>query len=425
MTAANELPAHVAARRICAGDLKIRDLVEACLDRIDQRDEDVRAWVHLDPSRLRQAADRLDGTPVAGPLFGLPVGIKDIIDTADQPTAYGSPIYARHQPRSDAVPVAQVRAAGGLIAGKTVTTEFAYFSPGPTRNPHNPAHTPGGSSSGSAAAVADFQVPLAFGTQTAGSVIRPAAYCGVVGYKPTFDDFNLTGVKCFSPALDTLGLFARAVADLSLLRRALAADHDPPGPVDRAPVVGIFKVYEWDQADAAMQAAVETTAESLAGAGATVLEVTPAEVFAKAAAAQNRLMAFDACRSFLPEYQNHGEQLSPQLSQLIEQGLALGHDDYLETAAIRRQCLAALEPVFQEYDLLMMPAAPGEAPAGLEATGDPVFNRIPTFLGLPCLALPGHTGPNGLPLGIQFVGRRHGDRDLLAAAAWIEPRLAG
>ncbi len=415
-----------AARQAIADDrLSVRDLVESCLARIEERQPVVRAFEYVAIDEMRAAADLAADIPKTGPLCGLPFGIKDIIDTANMPTAYGSPIYRNHIPSFDATCVSMVKAAGGLIAGKTVSTEFAYSTPGVTSNPHNPNHTPGGSSSGSAAAVADFQVPLAFGTQTAGSVIRPSSFCGIVGYKPTFNDFNLTGVKCFSPTLDTLGVHCRAVEDLPLVRAALTNDLTKVIAREIPPRIGIFKQAEWEQATPAMQTAIDKTAASLQAQGAEVYVIERADIFSAAIAAQTDIMSFDAARSFGPEYFARKSSLSAGLIELVERGRTITQNEIRHALIVREQCTGEFRKVFQKTDFVMMPSAPGEAPLGLSSTGDAIFNRIPTFLGLPAISLPGHVGDLGLPLGIQFVGQAHQDNDLIAAALWLEHRLLG
>jgi amidase len=417
------MSARTARQAIADGKMSVRELVEGCLARIEGRQQIVKAFEYVAVDKTGIDVDPSVALRTAGALYGLPFGIKDIIDTAGIPTEYGSPIYRGHIPEFDAACVTMVKAAGGLIAGKTVSTEFAYSTPGSTTNPHNSEHTPGGSSSGSAAAVADFQVPLAFGTQTAGSVIRPSSYCGIVGYKPTFNDFNLTGVKCFSPTLDTLGVHCRAVEDLPLVRAALAHDTMAVLPRDMPPRIGVFKQAEWEQATPAMKAAIDKTASTLQSHGADVYVVDLAEIFADAIKAQNEIMFFDAARSFGPEYMMNKSLLSPSLIELVQKGQTITHEEIRHALLVKEQCLAEIQKIFQDTDVLMMPSAPGEAPAGLDSTGDAIFNRIPTFLGLPAISLPGHVGDLGLPMGIQFVGSAHQDNDLIAAALWLEHRL--
>jgi amidase len=428
MDTANLLSAAEAARRIAAGRLSSERLVRACLDRIAERDPEVGAWEQLDPDAAIAQARARDASPPLGPLHGVPVGVKDIIDTADLPTGYGSPIWAGHRPRCDAACVALVRAAGGIVLGKTVTTEFAYFTPGRTANPHDLGHTPGGSSSGSAAAVADHMVPLALGTQTAGSVIRPAAFCGVVGYKPTFGTVSRAGVLPFAESLDTVGAFARDVAGAALLV-AVAAARPDLGTVDadapaRAPRIGVHPATSWGSAAEASRHALADAAARLDRAGAEVADADPPAWFADLPDAQRTVMAFEAARAFAPERRDHGDRLSPTLRALLDDGDRHSPAEYLDALRLARAGRQALAALFERHDLLLTPSAPGPAPPGLAATGDPMFNRAWTLLGTPCLHLPTGTAPGGLPVGVQLVGRPGGDAQLLAMAAWAEERLA-
>ncbi len=417
MTDANELSATQARAALDQGKLSPMELYAACRARIEAREDTVKAWCHLP-----ETGGDLDA-PLPGPLSGLPVGVKDIIDTVDMPTTYGSAAYADYQPGMDAACVALTKAAGGIVMGKTVTTEFAYFQPGKTANPHNPGHTPGGSSSGSAAAVADCMVPFAFGTQTGGSVIRPAAYCGVVGYKATRGSLPLYGVKALSHDLDTLGWFCREVADIHLMRAALVGapvDFDGAG---LKPKVGLCRTHEWDEADADGKNAVEAAAKCLAAAGAEVVEVELPAPFGELVEQQKLVMAQNAARDLAFEYQNHLERISPHIIGLIEQGQAVEYDSYLAALAAAEQGRRKLNGIFGSVDVLLCPSAPGEAPAGLDGTGDPVFNRMWTLLGNPCINLPGHTGARGLPVGVQAVGVLGGDEKLLAHCRWMEQRI--
>jgi Asp-tRNA(Asn)/Glu-tRNA(Gln) amidotransferase A subunit family amidase len=426
MDPANLLAASVAVVRIAAGELTSEGLVRACLERIAERDADVGAWEHVDPeATLAEARDR-DTSPPLGPLHGLPVGVKDIIDTADMPTGYGSPIWRGHRPDRDAACVALVRAAGGVILGKTVTTEFAYFTPGRTANPHDLGHTPGGSSSGSAAAVADHMVPVAFGTQTAGSIIRPAAFCGVVGYKPSFGTISRSGVLSFAESLDTVGALARSVADAALLasvaaRRADLLVPDTPGPVPR---VGVHRTADWELVSAGSQAAVSDVARRLARAGAAVSDAVLPAWFAELPSAQATVMAFEAARAFASELREHGARLSPTLRHLLDKGGGLSPREYLDALGLAQAGRQELAALFERHDLVLTPSAPGAAPPGLGATGDPVFNRTWTLLGTPCVHLPTGTSERGLPVGAQLVGRPGDDARVLAMAAWAERRLA-
>ncbi len=406
-------------------ELSATALTEACLARIKARDPELKAWVYLDPDTARAQARACDAAGPKPPLYGVPVGVKDIIDTADMPTAYGSRVYRDHRPAADADCVARVRAAGGVILGKTVTTEFAYRHPfGETRNPHAPEHTPGGSSSGSAAAVADFMVPLAFGTQTGGSIIRPASYCGVYGYKPSFDTFSLRGVKPLASSLDTLGHFARSVEDLALLGSVLspriAAELDD---WSGAPRIGIARMAEWPQAGAATVAAVEGAARRLQAAGTVVGEASSPPAFAELLEAQKTIMDREALQALSTERAQHAELLSDELAAILDRAEKIPLERYEQALATGRTARARLEALFAGHDVLLTASAPGEAPRGLGFTGDPVFNRVWTLLHVPCVNIPGARGPNGLPVGVQLVARPGEDRRLLAAAKWVAARL--
>ena len=418
--------ARAAAREIVAGRLSAEELVAACLGRIAAREATVGAWHYLDRDAALAAARQCDASPPQGPLHGVPIAVKDLIDTVDLPTGYGSAIYQGHRPAADAACVALARAAGAIVIGKTVTTEFACFTPGKTANPHNPAHTPGGSSSGSAAAVADGMVPLAFGTQTAGSIIRPASFCGVVGFKPSFGVIPRAGVKMLADNLDTIGTMARDVADAAFFagiiggRPALRDVAMPEAP----PRFGIYRTPMWEEAEPSTVAALDYAAAALerAGAGLAKTEV-PAE-HRGLTAAQDRVMGFELARNLAHERLRHAAELSPRLGQMLDAGMAVGADAYdsalAETAAAR----AGLDAFFGPCDVLLTPAAPGAAPHGLGYTGNPVFNRMWTLLGVPCVTLPALWGDTGLPTGIQLVGRIGQDVRLMAAALFVERALA-
>ena len=422
MSGAERLSASEAAARLEAGSLSAEILVRDCLDRAEACAA-VKAWVWLDPDLALAQARAVDRAGRPGLLKGVPVGVKDVIDTYDMPTQHGSPIYRGNRPFADAACVALTRAAGGVVLGKTVTTEFANRQPRETVHPANPAHTPGGSSSGSAAAVADYQVPVGFGTQTGGSTIRPAAFCGVIGYKPSFGEFSRVGIKMQCHNLDTLGIICRSLDDVSLMRAVLLAQ--PRRPVDRAskpPRIGFCRTPAWDHADADTQALLERTAARLAAAGAKVedAEPVPADIFDQ----HRRVFAFEAARNYAYEYEAHGDRLSPALRDgLLTPGRSLPLADYVAAIEVAEAFRARLDAVFAEFDALLAPSAVGEAPEGLGSTGDPRFNTLWTLAWTPCLTLPAGTGKTGLPLGIQLVGPRFGDEALLDATAWVEARL--
>jgi amidase len=395
--------------------------VRAALERIQAREPEVGAWVWLDPQAALVQARALDAGSPRGPLHGVPVGIKDIIATADMPTAYGSPIYAGHRPAWDAACVAAIRAAGGIVMGKTVTTEFAASHPGKTRNPHDLARTPGGSSSGSAAAVADGMVPAALGTQTGGSVIRPASFCGVVGFKPSFGRVSRHGVKPLSESLDTVGVLAASVHQAALLAGVLARRSDwSEVRAEKPRRIGLWRTFEWQQASPDAAAALERATRLAEAAGATVAEVRMPPALAALDETHHAIERFEMADSLAYELQHHRDRVSPRLRARVEEGAAIpaaAYDDAQRRAVTYRE---AMHAVFADLDVLLTPATPGEAPAGLESTGSAVFNRGWTLLHLPCITVPGMRGARGLPLGVQLVGAAGADARLLAFAAWME-----
>jgi Asp-tRNA(Asn)/Glu-tRNA(Gln) amidotransferase A subunit family amidase len=421
------LTVREAARQIAERRSTAEALVAAYLDRIEAREAVVGAWQYLDREHAMAAARQRDAEAPRGPLHGIPIAVKDLIDTRDMPTGYGSPIYRGHQPTADASCVAIARAAGAVVLGKTVTTEFATFTPGKTANPRNPAHTPGGSSSGSAAAVADGMAPLAFGTQTAGSVIRPGAYCGCVAYKPSFGLINRTGAKPLADSLDTVGVFARSVEDAAFFVGVLAerpALRHLAVP-QRAPSFGLYRTPVWDMAEPATAAALDTARIALEQAGAVVRELAIAPEHHGLDVAQDTIMWFETVRALAYERLEHSAELSPRLAQLIDTGMAIGADIYDRALVDAAQARAGLEAFFGPCDAILVPAAPGEAPAGLGNTGDPVFNRMWTLLGVPCVAMPARWADNGLPTAVQLVGRARDDARLMTCAIFLEQALGG
>jgi Asp-tRNA(Asn)/Glu-tRNA(Gln) amidotransferase A subunit family amidase len=416
-----------AARSIAAGRLTSESLVAACLERIAAREPEVRAWACVDRELALKQARALDRVAPRSPLHGVPVGIKDVIDTADLPTEYNSPIYRGHRPRWDAACVALLRQAGCVILGKAATTEFANNHPAATRNPRKLTHTPGGSSSGSAAAVADFMTPLALGTQTGGSTIRPAAYCGVVGCKPSFGSINRAGLKFVAESLDTIGLFARSAEDIALLLHLLSGRAIPDFQTvsRRKPRIGLFRTPRWHEADAATQAAIENAAARLARAGAKVSQFEAPAGYAQLFDGQNQIMCYEEARAFAWEHANDADQISESLRPRIEEGWALSREAYDAARLLARDCRRRLAEQMRDYDYLLTPSAPGEAPVTLANTGNSVFNRVWTLLGVPCVTLPFGSGPNGLPLGVQLVGSFDGDSDLLGWSHWTAGVLAG
>jgi Asp-tRNA(Asn)/Glu-tRNA(Gln) amidotransferase A subunit family amidase len=417
----NRLTGAEAARRIAAGQITVEALVRDCLERIAQRDGELHAWVHCDPDAALAQARAIDRDGARGPLFGLPVGVKDVIDTCDMPTQYGSPIYDGHAPRSDAACVALVRQAGGIVLGKTVTTEFATRHPRATRNPHDLEHTPGGSSSGSAAAVADFMAPLAFGTQTGGSTIRPSAYCGIVGYKPSFGTINAAGMKHVAESLDTIGVMARTVEDCALLVNAVSGRILPDllTRIVTAPRIAFCRTSRWDAASDATHAALEAAASLLARSGAPVTELALPPDFDRLYPAQELIMNFEAARALAHERRTAPERLSDTLRATLDEHEAVPRSRYDEAMALARGCRHAFDRSFRDVDVLLTPSAPDEAPQGLASTGSSLFNRNWTLLGVPCVTVPFGRGAKGLPLGLQIVGRYDDDARVLKAAEFV------
>lgn len=415
------------AARLRERSLSALEVTEACLERIFAREPEIHAWAALDAEHARRQARALDAAPVTGPLHGLPIGVKDVMDTADLPTEYGSPIYRGHRPAADAACVALARAAGAVVIGKTATAEFATYSPAATVNPHDFGHTPGGSSSGSAAAVAAGMVPLAFGTQTAGSVVRPASFCGVVGYKPSFGAVARSGVKLVAESLDTLGAFGRSVADAALLIGALTRRADllelprVEGPVR----IGLCPTHDWSRAGPEVRAAMEEAERRLASRGALLRTVALPETFAPLGEAHETILGYESAQSLAHERRAHAERLTPRLRAALAAGARVTPARYDAARRLARTCRRSVAAAFGDCDVLLAPSATGEAPAGLESTGDPVMNRVWTLLHVPCVSVPVAHGPRGLPVGLQVIGRRGEDARTLAAAAWILDRWEG
>ncbi|MHB8668443.1 MAG: amidase [Burkholderiales bacterium] len=431
------LGAAEAADALAAGAISSEELVQACLARISADEARVQAWAFLDPEHaLRQAraADRRrrEGKPL-GPLHGLPVGVKDIIDTADMPTENGTVLHVGRAPSADAAVVSMLRAAGAIVMGKTVTTELATDSPGKTRNPHNPAHTPGGSSSGSAAAVAAHMVPLALGTQTNGSVIRPAAYCGVVGYKPSFGLIPRRGVLKQSPPLDQIGVIARSVEDAALIAEQLigyddndpdtrprarpplrqTALQEPPSP----PKFAFVRTPMWKLADASCR---DAFAELVARLRECVTEVRLPAEFKDAWKWHQTIMEADLAGSYAAEYRDGGDRLSAELRGQIERGRRVRAVDYRKACDAVPALRGALNALIElRCDAILTPATAGTAPPGLASTGTPAFCTLWTLCGLPAITLPLLRGGDGLPLGVQLVGARGDDARLLRSARWL------
>lgn len=410
------LSAIEALRRFRAGTLTPEELLADCLDRIAEREPDVRAWAHLDPAIARAGLSSARAT--TGPLRGIPVGVKDVFDTSDQPTGYGSALYRGFRPRRDAAAVAALRASGAVVLGKTVTAELAWLHPGGTRNPHDLARTPGGSSSGSAAAVADGMVPLAIGTQTGGSIVRPAAFCGVVGYKPSFGWVPRAGCLPFSPSLDTVGGFARTVEDVALLGAALTGRFLPTAGSAAPPRLGVDRTDQWALLEPDARAAFERVVDRVADTGAQVDEVDVADE-AVLDAPQRTVLTFEAARSLAHERITGRDAISAALRDVLDAGASVDPADYDAAQTIVRAARRETRQRLADLDAVLTPSALGTAPADLTTTGDPACNRIWTLLGVPCLHLPLERGADGMPLGVQLVGAHARDAAVVAAGAWI------
>ncbi len=400
-------------------------LAEQYIARMAEREPTVRAWAWFDPDAVRAAARERDLTPPRSYLHGLPIGIKDVIDTADMPTAYGSPIYRDHRPRSDAACVALLRRAGAVLMGKTATAEFAALAPASTVNPHDAARTPGGSSSGSAAAVADGMVWAALGTQTAGSIIRPAAFCGCVGYKPSFGTINRAGLKPLSETTDTLGVFTRRVVDAGWLVAKLAARPElcvTEGP-SRPPRLALCRTPYADQAEPAAHAALELAARRAARAGAEIVDYRLPSACEGLNEAGRVILISEAQHALAPELSVAGDKVSALLRELLGDE-RVDRVAYDEAQASARRGREAIADAFTRCDALLSFSCTGEAPRGLASTGNPTFNHLWTLLRLPCINVPGISGPSGLPIGVQLIGARGDDARLLQIAAWLQTTLS-
>jgi Asp-tRNA(Asn)/Glu-tRNA(Gln) amidotransferase A subunit family amidase len=423
------------------GTITAEEVVNSCLARIEEVDADIEAWAFLDPEHARGQARALDearanGEPL-GPLHGIPVGVKDIFDTGDMPTEDGTVLHAGRRPHSDSTAVALLRMAGAVIMGKTVTTELAVFHPGKTRNPHDPERTPGGSSSGSAAAVAAGMVPLAIGTQTNGSVLRPASFCGIVGYKPSYGLISRRGVLPQSRTLDQIGVFAGSVADTALIAEAmmaydlgdadmrlqarpdlsLVAAQEPPLP----PKLAFAKTPVWDHAEEDTQAAFAELVEVL---GDSVEEVELPSLFDNAVDLHRTIQDAELAVNYAPEYEQGKDKLSARLCEIIERGQHVLAGDYIRAVARIPLLNRSLGDIYDRYDAILTPAAPGEAPRGLDTTGNPIFCTAWTLLGAPAITLPLLQGANGMPIGVQLVGERGNDARLLRTARWLSEIIA-
>ena len=438
-----QLTLHEALAALRKKQFSAQEYCKELQKRIAERDGDIEAWAHYDPRQAQGAARRFDGharkSASSLPLGGIPFAIKDLIDTADMPTEIGSPIFKGRRPSRDAFVVERLKQLGAYVMGKTVTTEFAWSFPGKTRNPHNKNHTPGGSSSGSAAAVAAGFVPAALGTQTMGSVIRPAAFCGVVGYKPSYGLISRRGVHPFANTLDHVGVFTRSVQDAAFLAHLLMGFDDGDAScvstggfvagkfsikkLAKPPRLAFVQTPAWPLADKAQRNCQFESAASLRRAGARVDDVTLPASFDGAQNAAQTIMRCEAATIFAPLQAQHPDKVSANIDDVVKTGKAFSAFEYLQALALSKQLRAELHELFRDYDAIITPPAIGEAPEGLSATGNPAFCIPWSLLGVPAITIPVATGPNGLPLGMQIVGDYFADQKLLAVAAWCEKNL--
>ena len=435
------LTAADAARAVRDGAVSAEALVAACLGRIREVDGDVQAWAHLDPEHALAQARILDqmrqSGEVLGPLHGVPVGIKDIIDTTDLPTECGSRIHAGRAPVHDAAVVAKLRAAGAVVIGKTVTTEFALYAPGKTRNPHDPSRTPGGSSSGSAAAVAAGMVPIALGTQTNGSVIRPAAFCGVYGFKPTHGLIPRGGILRLSRTLDHVGVFARTLDDIGLVcEQLVGADPADPDMRPRAripfrdisaaepplpPMLAWVEPPGWERAEPQMREAFEELVEVI---GDRILAIPLGDAGDRALAVHRTILDAELAFNLAADYERGADAMSPSLCEQIERGRRVTAFEYQSAVARIVAINEGFEEIFERCDAIVTAAVPGVAPLGLETTGDPSYCTLWSLAGMPALCMPLMKGEADLPIGVQLVGRRNADARLLRTARWLAARLS-
>ena len=424
-TELHRLTALDAGAKIATGAISSEELVRSCLEFIDKRENEVGAWHCLDPEFAITEARRVDSAESLSPMHGVPFGVKDVINTVDLPTEYGSSIFAGHQPTADAACVAAMRRAGAVLMGKTVSTEFATYQPGKTRNPHNIEHTPGGSSSGSAAAVGGDMVPLAFGNQTAGSLIRPAAFCGVTAFKPTHGTVNLAGIFELVPRLDTLGYMARSVDDLAAFYN-IVRGHDDfselSDGLNRPPRVGLCHTHHWTEAEPETIEAVESAGARFAELGAQVGECILPPHFADLATIHTTVLCAGLARSMKDIHQNHHNSISEILLGMLDDGAATEPQVLADALAHADSCMMEFPTITSDWDVLITPSAPGIAPHGLGMTGNPIFQIVWTLLQVPCVTIPWSTGPNGLPVGVQLIGRKGDDNRVLRIAKWLETR---
>ena len=423
--ALNQFSATEIVAAISKGKATCESVVRSCLERIEEREPEVGAWHYINPEQVIDYARRLDASGRRGPLIGVPFGVKDIIDSFDMPTEYGSPIFRGHMPAKDATCVALGRKAGGILLGKTVTTEFANQYPGKTRNPLDPLRTPGGSSSGSAAAVADNMAPLSIGTQTTGSTIRPASFCGVFAYRPTYGDIRCVGVKEAAGSLDTVGLIARSVDDISLYRDVLIdIPHEPIPRNISPPKIGFCRTHLWPILEPYTRKLLEDAVKKLSRAGAKVVDIELPKDYERIEDAHRWVSSFEFSRNFAWELENHLEGISRRLrGGRLKDGLSCSFEKYITSRNFAEGCRARFSSLFGDCDVLLAASATGEAPIGTTLTGNVSPSAIWTTVHVPVMTIPAFSGPNGLPVGAQLIAKRNDDRKLFAVARWVYETL--
>lgn len=417
------LTATAAGQLIADNELSSVELTEACLERIAERNGDVGAFRHLNPEFSLAEAARADRERPRSPLHGVPFAIKDVIDTKDFPTEYGTPIHRGHQPSEDAACISLMRRAGAVILGKVVSTEYAIYNPAETRHPMNLDHTPGGSSSGTAASVCDRMVPIAFGNQTAGSLIRPAAFCGVYGLKPTHGTTDGGGILPLQPYFDTLGYMARSVEDIQAFYGVVSEQNQSLlWPEDKRPKIGLCKTSQWSFAESESRSVLTQAAAKFAEQRAVVEEFELPNDYADLPDVHRRVLYAGVAKSLEKDYRDAKDYMSDILLEIIEEGQATSSKEYDEAYSFADRCRQSVNEKFYDFDAIICPSAPGEAPKGM-ATGNPIFQVTWTLLGVPCLNLPVGFGPSGLPVGIQLIGRRYDDKTILALGRYLMHEL--
>ncbi len=420
----NQLSVKEVANKISSGETTSVKVVESCLERISEREKEINAWAYIDPKLALENALKTDKKNPKGLLHGVPFGVKDIIDTCDMPTEMGSKIYKGRRPTADASCVALIKAAGATILGKTVTTEFAGSFPGSTRNPRNKDHSPGGSSSGSAAAVADFMTPAAFGTQTGSSILRPSSYCGIIGYKPTFGTYNIAGIKAASQSLDTLGLHVRSLDDIQIITAVLVnRKYTEIKTLDFAPKIGICRTPIWNITLEETRNSLEDSASRLSEAGAKIQDIITPDSFEGLEEARIKINCYERSRHMIYEWTEFKHLLSETFQEVINTGINMNYSDYIKAIIQTEKCRQDLDKTFDEVDVLIAPCVDGEAPIGIAYAGNPRLPGLWTAVRLPSINLPTHIGPNGLPVSIQVIGGYRADDKLLSISKWIIEKL--